>query len=393
MTRRACCSGLLGLAGGVLLAACGGPSRSSSPVPTASDSGLGRGVALSGRIWPGGEASGFDDGVVVVGPDGRVAAVGPTASVPVPEGVRRLGSADNWVGPGLVDAHVHVAFGAAEDGLRGGVVGVRDLGAPPALVESLRRSRAAGAPRVAFAGPLLTSPGGYPSRSWGADGFAAFVSSEAAGRDLVRGLASDGVDLVKIALEPSDGLPVPSPAEVRAVVEAAHEAGLRVTAHALSAEMVLRALDAGVDELAHTPLEPLPEALVERLAASGIPIVSTLQTFFAGGDGESAALNAAALHRAGVQLVYGTDLGNAGTRPGADPRELERLAATGLGRLGALRAATTGSAALLGAGAPSGRLVAGEPAALVLLSADPLSEPGVWSAPLAVVAGGRLLVR
>jgi imidazolonepropionase-like amidohydrolase len=175
------------------------------------------------------------------------------------------------------------------------------------------------------------------------------------------------------------------------VVETAHDAGLRVTAHALTAEMVSRAVDAGVDELAHTPLQRLPEPLVDRVAAAGIWVVSTLQTFFTGGEGRVAAANAAALHRAGVPLVYGTDLGNAGTRPGVDPRELDRLADAGLGRLGALRAATERSARVVGVRARTGTLTRGQDAALVLLCGDPLVEPGVWRAPRAVLCDGRLL--
>ena len=127
---------------------------------------------------------------------------------------------------------------------------------------------------------------------------------------------------------------MPSTAVLRAVVEAAHGAGLKVVAHALTVEAVGRVLDAGVDELAHTPVEPLPEALVDRIAAAGVTVISTLQTFFSTGSGRAAAANAAALHRAGVPLVYGTDLGNAGTRTGVDPRELDRLADAGLGRFG-----------------------------------------------------------
>jgi imidazolonepropionase-like amidohydrolase len=178
---------------------------------------------------------------------------------------------------------------------------------------------------------------------------------------------------------------------LRAVVAAAHDAGLKIVAHALTAEAVGRVLDAGVDELAHTPAERLAEPLVDRIAAAGIPVVSTLQTFFSGGGGRDAAANAAALHRAGVLLVYGTDLGNAGTRAGVDPRELDRLADAGLGRLGALRAATERSAAVAGVRLRTGRLVAGEPAAAVLLNGDPLVEPGVWFRPRMVVCDGRLV--
>jgi hypothetical protein len=38
----------------------------------------------------------------------------------------------------------------------------------------------------------------------------------------------------------------------------------------------------------------------------------------------------------------------------------------------------------------TGRIVVGEPAALVLLPADPLVEPWAWRIPVAVVADGRL---
>jgi imidazolonepropionase-like amidohydrolase len=359
--------------------------------------GLGRGIALRGTVWAGGAAIAYD-GTVLVDAEGRVAALGPVHAIHVPADVPVLGGPECWVGPGVVDAHVHLAFGPATDALRGGLVGVRDLGAP--RLDALRwrtghRRPPPGTPFVAAAGPIITAPGGYPSRSWGARGFSVFVGDPAAARQAVRHLAGDGMDLVKIALEPGgDGRwPVPPPEVVRAVVEAAHDAGLPVGAHALTVEMVLRAIDAGVDELVHTPVQRLPEPVVERIAAAGVTVVSTLQTFFAGGTGRDAALNAAALHRAGVPLVYGTDLGNAGTRPGVDPRELDRLADAGLGRLGALRAATQVSARVAGMRGRTGALVPGQPAALVLLGGNPLVEPGVWRAPLAVVCDGQLVTR
>ena len=356
---------------------------------------LGRGVALRGRIWPGADAEPYD-GVVLVGPDGTIERIGPTAAVPIPVGVRVVGASHTWVGPGVVDAHVHLAFGSPQDALRGGVVGVRDLGAPTGAALRQRtghRRPPPGSPYVGVAGPLLTAPGGYPSRSWGADGFATGLTSPNHARAVVRGLAGDGVDLVKVAVERGGeaGWPVPSTAVLRAVVAAAHDAGLKVVAHALTAEAVGRVLDAGVDELAHTPTERLSEPLVDRIAAAGVPVVSTLQTFFSGGGGRDAAANAAALHRAGVPLVYGTDLGNAGTRGGVDPRELDRLADAGLGRLGALRAATERSAAVAGVRLRTGVLRRGAPAAAVLLNGDPLVEPGVWFRPRVVVCDGRLV--
>ncbi len=347
-------------------------------------------MAFNGAVWEGGAAEPYA-GTVVVDGQGKVAAMGP--DVELPEGLRVLGGDDCWVGPGLIDAHVHLAFGGADAALRHGVVGVRDLGAPlqRACSWQTRDTPPDGCARVAVAGPIVTATGGYPSRSWGADGFAVFADTVEQGQAVVADLAAAGVDLIKIALEPAGGAPVPEPAVLRAVVDAAHDAGLPVTAHALTVAMVRRALDAGVNELAHTPVERLPPVVVERMAAAGVPVVSTLQCFFSGGAGAGAAANAALLHQAGVELIYGTDLGNAGTAPGADPRELDRLAGAGLGRLGALRAATEGAAGAAGMAAGTGRLAIGQPAALVLLRGNPLVEPGVWRAPQAVCADGRLL--
>ena len=351
--------------------------------------GLDRGVALRGRIWSPDEGSLCADGVLVVGPDGAIAALGASGEVTLPEGVRRLGGPGRWVGPGLVDAHVHLAFGGPGAALAGGLVAVRDLGAP--LAAAMAWQAEVGPPCCAVAGPLLTSPGGYPTRSWGVGGFGAEVTDAAVAARLVRALAADGVDVIKVALEPAAGS-VPSPEVLRAAVDAAHALGLGVTAHALTVSMVERALDAGVDELAHTPVEVLPDALVGRLADRGTPVVSTLQALCRGGSARAVLRNAAALHAGGVPLVYGTDLGNAGTRPGVDPRELDRLARVGLGREGALRLAATAARTALGMGsAPAGRLAVGHPAHVVLLDTDPLVEPAAWRAPLAVVSAGRVL--
>ena len=300
-------------------------------------------------VWTGGDAEPYDGCVVVE--DGVVHL---TDDAP--------GAVDaGWIQPGLYDAHVHLAFGTLEAMRAGGVLAVRDLGAPPHLARQWR------GPDVEVAGPLLTAPGGYPSNSWGADGFARFVATADEAREAVRDLDAD---VVKVALEPAGGQPVPTPEVVAAIVTAAHARGLQVTAHALSEPMVERALDAGVDELCHTPAAPLSAGCISRIAAAGIPVVSTIETL-----GDAAPANARALHDAGVRLVYGTDLGNAGTTPGADPRELRRLADAGLGAFGAIRAATRE------------RLTDGGPARLVVLAANPRTDLGAWRAPVHVESG------
>src|SRR5437660_656484 len=125
-------------------------------------------LVLRGRVWPGGDGEPVDDGAVVVGEDGVVAAMGSADGIDLPPDARTLGG--GWVGPGLVDAHVHLAFGGFAEMLAGGVVAVRDLGAPVADALGWRRPG-----QVEVAGPVLTAPGGYPSTTWGADGFARFL--------------------------------------------------------------------------------------------------------------------------------------------------------------------------------------------------------------------------
>ena len=342
------------------------------------------GLVLQGRLLTGGDE--VEHARVVVDPSGTVTAAGPASAVPAPAGSTELAVEGAAVLPGLVDAHVHLAFGSREDLLQRGVLAVRDLGAPAADAARWRAVTGDAAPVVAVAGPLHTASGGYPSTSWGAGGFAAFVDGPAAARASVTALAGS-VDVVKLALEPAAG-PVPDLATSAARVQAAHEHGLAVTAHAHGADMVRRALDAGVDELCHVPLERLDAVLVDRLAAEGVGVVSTLTTHFS--PGADMLANARDLVAAGVRLAYGTDLGNAGTSPGADPTELRLLAEAGLGWDGALAAATHVAADVPGLrGRVSGRVVLGETARLLVVRADPRADPYALVRPIATVVGAR----
>lgn len=330
---------------------------------------LGAGAVFTGRLWCG-DGREFDRGHVVIDTAGSVTAVGAPGEVEVPFGALEVEAP--WIGPGLVDSHVHLAFGSADDIVRRGVVAVRDLGAPPREAMMWRETTA---PRVSVAGPLLTAPGGYPSRSWGSNGFAAFVDDVGQAKRLVQGLVTQ-VDVIKLALEPRGG-PVPSPDICAAIVDTAHRGDREVTCHALTVTMVERALESGVDELAHTPVERLPTPLIDRVRSSGVRVVSTLHTHRRRGDVLDNARNLVA---AGVPMRYGTDLGNAGIHPGADARELGLMAAAGLGVEGALLAATE-------------PIVVGSPAGVVALDNDPREQTTAWSHPHAVMVGTTLLLR
>src|SRR5438105_3727601 len=132
-----------------------------------------------------------------------------------------------------------------------------------------------------------------------------------------------GARFVKLAFDAR--YPVLDAQVARIAADEAHRLGLAVAAHALDAEAVRRALEAGADVLAHAPVERLPDELVREIGARWI--ISTLRAF---GGGEAALDNLRRLRAAGARVVYGTDLGNEGTVPGIDAGELSLLLQAGL---------------------------------------------------------------
>jgi imidazolonepropionase-like amidohydrolase len=317
-----------------------------------------------------------------------------------PPGARVLDAEGHWLSPCAVDAHVHLAFAAglgakdASEGARtaaalgrlarqlllGGVAGVLDLGAPEPLLGALQRL----APlTVATSGPLLCAAEGYPTRSWGADGYGLELGDPGLAAGAVERLHRAGARMVKLSLDRR--FPLLSPRAARAAAERAHALGLQVAAHALDRAAVAAALEAGADLLAHTPVEPLDDQLIRAVGARRLFVTSTLHAF----GGTAAALeNLARLRSAGARVLYGTDLGNQGTAPGLLEPEL-RLLGQLLGPAELLAACTREPARLLGA--PLGSLDDGAHAHLLLLADDPLRDPLALCRPARVLIGGEEL--
>jgi imidazolonepropionase-like amidohydrolase len=255
-------------------------------------------------------------------------------AVAAPRGAKVVDAGGLILVPAFVDAHVHLAVAGdpavvSREEARGGVAAVLDLGAPERVLPLAHSPL-----RIRWSGPLLTAPGGYPTRSWGANGEGLELSSAGEARASVRRLAAAKARFVKLAFDPR--FPMLDPQVARAAADEAHGLGLLVAAHALEEDPVRRALDAGADVLAHTPRDPLPEDLLHRV--QGKWVISTLNAF----DVPPARLRE--LREAGARVAYGTDLGNEGTAPGIDARELELIEAAGVDPIAA---ATSASAALL----------------------------------------------
>ena len=182
-------------------------------------------LVTAGRLVHGPASERVDDGAVLV-EDGLIVAAGPREEVLRAPGAARAERRDHPDGtllPGLVDAHVHLAFDGGDDPagmlagigraeladrmaeragtlVRAGVTTARDLGdlgrATLDLRDAIRRDERTG-PRLVLATTPLTSPGGHCWFLGGEVGTpaeaAALVADNArAGADLVKVMASGG---------------------------------------------------------------------------------------------------------------------------------------------------------------------------------------------------------
>jgi imidazolonepropionase-like amidohydrolase len=328
-----------------------------------------------------GERAGPPRSVTIVA--GRIA--GAFASAPA--GVEVLDARGLFLAPFAVDAHVHLAFafGNLGEGARAllarGVGGALDLGMPEPLLPTVGDTL----PFVLrSSGPLLTAPDGYPTRSWGSGGYGLALTTPQEAAAAVARLSAAGARGIKLSFD--ERFPVLAADVARSAARAAHALGLRVFAHALSADAVRAALAAGADVLAHAPTERLPDALVAEAGARKLHVISTLHAY---GGGPSQLENLARLRAAGARIVYGTDLGNEGTMPGVSERELRLLAQAGVPPDEILRAATVEAASLLGE-TSLGKIAPGAPANLMMLPEDPLRDPTALARPeLLLLAGVR----
>lgn len=309
---------------------------------------------------------------------GRITALGPSSEIAIPEAALEVDARGVTLIPGLIDAHVHIAFAPPAEVLAGGVTTVRDLAWPPEqiwpLVEASEDPSFDG-PRIVAAGQMLTVEGGYPTRAaWAPEGTGLVVSSPEEVATSIAAQADAGASVIKVGLNAAVG-PTLDRGTLSAIVAAAAERGLAVTGHVDTVEQLEKALDAGVTELAHIPLsgEAIPYEVIVRMVAAGMTVVPTLSIL----DGPELTAAIANLRRflsAGGKVVYGTDLGNAGPRPGFDPTEVNAMSAAGMSPHEILLSATVDAAALLGLG-DVGILGEGMSADIVGLGGSPLTAP------------------
>jgi len=234
--------------------------------------------------------------------------------------------------PAFCDSHVHLGLVDPSELVSGGIGRVLDLGWDPAVVATWRDAH----PGLAIdtAGPLLAAPGGYPATAgWAPPAATREVADAEAAAVAITDLVAAGSRVAKVTLNAEAG-PVWGDDLLAAVVARAHDAGLPIVAHAQGAGQPERALDAGVDALAHTPwTHRLPDETLRGMAGR-LAWISTLDIHGWGSYGDDFARAVGNLERFvgfGGAVHYGTDLGNGPLPAGLNRRELEALAGAGLG--------------------------------------------------------------
>ncbi len=198
--------------------------------------------------------------------DGVIRAVGPSSTVVIPAGARRVEARGKYAIPGLWDAHVHfmnTGVTALPLLVANGVTSVREMGGHIDSTRAWQARMKNGSligPRIVTAGPILESPQYLqrvversvrsPQLALRVLPYRIRIGDLSDARRAIDSLVRLRVDFVKIRT--SGG-----PEAFYATLREARRAGLRVAGHQPNAVSLRSALDSGQTDLEHAILPPL----------------------------------------------------------------------------------------------------------------------------------------
>lgn len=384
---------------------------------------------VDARIYPAPDAPAIERGTVLVS-DGRIAEVGPSDTITVPEGAVVVDGEGRVVTAGFWNSHVHFLSPVLREAAtrpaheldaavtamltRWGFTTVFDIASFNGSAAALRGRIEAGevdGPDILYVDTPFFPEGGTPVYIRDLLAQTGTPSAEVAdagqARTRARQQLADGADGVKIfagAIVGGDTGVLPMDVDIaRAVVAEAHRAGKPAFAHPSDLAGLEVSLASGVDVLAHTtPFGgPWDAALVRRLKAGDVALTPTLTLFEAELRKEDAPAEVVerfladatgqvrVFAEAGGTVLFGTDVGyidDVDTR-----REFELMARAGLDWRQILASLTTAPAGRFGRDGAKGRVVPGMAADLVVLGTDPAGDVTAFSDVELTIRDGKVI--
>jgi hypothetical protein len=353
-------------------------------------------------------------GMTVVTQGALISAVGPSASVTVPDSAHRVDGTGRVLMPGLVDMHVHLRTAELMQYVASGITTVRNMWGFQGLKLTIQRvgTGELRGPRIYSTSPGVDGlPGHWPETR--------FLTNPDSADAIVKEFKAAGWKFIKSYND------LTKPAYL-ALAAAARANGIAMVGHIPPSVTLLDALANGQRSSEHISAYDRAmggrwgnvsfsgaTALVSQTVASGmwncptLTVLDEVERIHGWGNSRISADRRTMvryLHEGGAKLIIGTDAG-ATTVVGSNPnvyiampgtsmvKELHAMRESGLTSTQILRMATLGAAEFLGIADSVGTIGVGKWADLILLDGDPRSDLSHTAIPAGVVLRGEWLPR
>ncbi len=374
-------------------------------------------VAFVGaKIYTSPTDSPISNGAVVIRGE-KIVAAGETGTLTIPAGAKQIDCKGAAITAAFQNSHVHFTEPKWTDAakqpaekltaqlsdmfVRYGFTTVVDTGSFLLNTVAIRKRIASGevaGPRILTAGTPLYPPDGIPYYLSDLPPEIRKIipqpATPAAAIGFVDGDLAGGADIIKLFTGSwiARGKVKPMPVDVAtAAVKEAHKHGKLVFTHPSNVAGLEVALAAHVDVLAHSieDMRGWNNSYLTQMKAANMTLIPTLKLFGSDDDLPGILDEVGSYQRMGGQILFGTDVGYL---PDYDPsNEYSLMSRAGLTPMQILASLTTASAERLGESDKRGRISAGMPADIVVLSADPATDATNFAKVRYTVRDGRVV--